>query len=199
MSSKKYIEPTNIPNQQCQQCQQQLYPGKSAAGLYTGIELKKAGLLDIPLIFRLMLEGSITGSFSDRYLQNAGHLSLLARILSALIHRPRWMRKHSSFAETLLLRQGELEIGFVQLAHNTPAFDDQVTTIELFAIAKAHQNQGLGSRTVAALMTALPPNAVLVAYCTKYSRAMQHVLTKLHFKRDKPMHGNLTRFFWQKT
>ena len=113
MSSKKYIEPTNIPNQQCQQ---QLYPGKLAAGLYTGIELKKAGLLDIPLIFRLMLEGSITGSFSDRYLQNAGHLSLLARILSALIHRPRWMRKHSSFAETLLLRQGELEIGFPRIS-----------------------------------------------------------------------------------
>jgi RimJ/RimL family protein N-acetyltransferase len=192
----KIVQTANVSNQHLRQ---QSDRSESVAGVYGGIELEKAGLLDTPLIFRLMLKGSITGSFTDRYLQDAGHLSLLAWILRALIQRPRWMRRHSGFAETLILRQGELEIGFIQLAHSTPALGEQVTTIELFAIAKAHQNQGLGSCTVAALMTALPPNAVLVAYCTKYSRAMQHVLTKLHFKRGKPMHGNLTRFSWQKS
>jgi RimJ/RimL family protein N-acetyltransferase len=192
---QKITQPANIPDQHLQQPSHQ---SGSAAGVHGGIELKKASLLDTPLIFRLMLDGSITGSFSDRYLQNAGHFSLLAWILRSLIHRPQWMRKHSGFAETLVLRQGELEIGFIQLAHSMPAMGEQVSTIELFAIAKAHQNQGLGSCTVAALMTALPPGATLVAYCTKYSRAMQHVLTKLHFKRGKPMLGNLTRFSWQK-
>ena len=180
------------------QSRQPAYPGNSAARLYSGIEFKKAGLLATPLIFSLMLEGSITGSFSDRYLQDAGHFSLFAWILRTLIQPPRWMRKRSGYVETLLLRQGELDIGFIQLAYSTPASGEQVSTIDLIAIAKAHQNRGLGSGAVSALMATLPPNAVLVAHCTKYARAMQHVLTKLHFKRDKIMVGNLTRFSWQK-
>lgn len=43
-----------------------------------------------------------------------------------------------------------------------------------------------------------PNNTVLVAYCTKYARAMQHVLRKLRFKRDKVMIENLAQFSYRK-
>ena len=100
--------------------------------------------------------------------------------------------------QTYLLCSKGREVGFIQLDSSASTAEITVSTIALVAIAKADQNQGIGTQTVSALIVALPQNAILEAYCTKYARSMQHVLAKLHFSRDKSTIDNLTRFSYRK-
>ncbi len=150
------------------------------------------------MVFGLMLDGCLAGAFSDRYLRDAGHFKLFVFVMGSVLTRPRWMRRSPGEVQTLLVSSNEREVGFIQLESSASTAGNAVSTIVLFAIAKADQNQGLGTKTVMALIAALPQNAILEAYCTKYARSMQHVLAKLHFSRDKSTVDNLTRFSYQK-
>ena len=162
------------------------------------IQFRKAGLLDVPFLFGLMLDGSLAGAFSDSYLRDAGHFELFKMVLGTVFVRPLWMTKHPPRVQTFLLRSNGLDVGFIQLDHSAGTLERPVSTIALFAIAKEHQNQGLATQALSTLIVTLPHHAILEAYCTKYARAMQHVLLKLHFKRDKARVQNLARFSYQK-
>lgn len=150
------------------------------------------------MVFGLMLDGCLSGAFSDRYLRDAGHFKLFVYVMKSVLIRPRWMSRGPVMVQTYLLCSNKREVGFIQLDSSASTAESAVSTIVLFAIAKADQNQGLGTNTVLALIAALPQNAILDAYCTKYARSMQHVLAKLHFSRDKSTIDNLTRFSYQK-
>lgn len=91
------------------------------------------------------------------------------------------------------------DVGFFQLVYDVSSTNMPLVTINLFAIAKKHQNRQWATQAITMVIENTPGNAVFVAYCTKYARAMQHVLRKLQFKRDKVMTGNLARFSYYKT
>lgn len=162
------------------------------------IQFKKVGLFDVPFVFGLMLDGSLAGAFSDSYLRNAGHFKLFTLVLGTVFVRPLWMTKNPAKVQTFLLCRNGLEVGFIQLDNRGGTAELPVSTIALFAIAKEHQNQGLATQALSTLIATLPQQAILQAYCTKYARPMQHVLLKLHFKRDKVRALHLARFSYQK-
>ena len=162
------------------------------------IQFKKVGLFDVPFVFGLMLDGSLAGAFSDSYLRDAGHFKLFTLVLGTVFVRPLWMTRHPAREQTLLVCSKGLEVGFIQLDNTAGTSECPVSTIALFAIAKEHQNQGLATQALSILIATLPRHAILEAYCTKYARAMQHVLLKLHFTRNKARVDNLARFSYQK-
>ncbi len=82
----------------------------------------------------------------------------------------------------MFTQDGE-EVGFLQFAD---AHQQQpVRLIELCAIAPTYGNQKIGSRMISMYIESLLVHTQVMVYCNKYSRAMQHVLTKLKFQRDK--------------
>lgn len=161
------------------------------------LSLGKAGVLDIPLIFNLMLEGGVAGAFTDRYLFAAGHFKLLLWIARATFTWPTWARINTA-PRLLVLRQGTQEVGFAQLQHGTASSGEAVITLNLLAIQRAHQNRGFGAWALGTIIREMPENTILNVCCTKYAQAMQHLLHKLRFKRDKVMDRNLVKFSLRK-
>ena len=177
-------------------------PALGVTGLRTAacaeIQFKKVGLWDVPFVFGLMLDGSLAGAFSDCYLRDTGHFKLLTLVLGSVFVRPLWMTKHPARVQAFLLCSNGLEVGFIQLDNSAGTPEQPVSTLAVFAIAKEHQNQGLATQALLTLIATLPHQAILEAYCTKYARAMQHILVKLHFRRDKARVHNRARFSYQK-
>ena len=54
-------------------------------GCRDGVALRNAGLLDTPSIFELMMEGSVSGAFSDNFLMRIGTPRLVWFILAGLV------------------------------------------------------------------------------------------------------------------
>ena len=120
----------------------------SATGLRTAdcgeIQFRKAGLLDVPFLFGLMLDGSLAGAFSDSYLRDAGHFKLFTLVLGTVFVRPLWMTRHPARGQTLLVCSKGLEVGFIQLDNTAGTSECPVSTIALFAIAKRTSKPGAG-------------------------------------------------------
>lgn len=158
---------------------------------------EKAGFLDIPFIFQLLLEGGIAGSFSDRYLIGAGHFKLFMRITDLVAPWPRWLtwKRTVPRAPALqIVRDGDDDVALVQIAFNTTAFGDPHATLVMLAVAQKQKNKRYGTQIVQALVRDLPELGMMDVYCTKYARAMHRILYNLHFKRDRIMVRGLSRF-----
>lgn len=162
------------------------------------LQFRGANFLDIPLIFNLFLEGSVDGAFTDRYLSGAGYFKLFTWVINAVFEPLGWLRKHTSRTELRVIHRGSQDVGFVQLQHGTAPDGGAMLTLALLAVAKAAQNQQFGSWAVASIIREMPARTLLEVYCTKYSRAMQHVLHKQQFTRNKVMVNNLVRFSLRK-
>lgn len=157
----------------------------------------KAGFLDIPFIFQLLLEGGIAGSFSDRYLIGAGHFKLFLWITDTIAPWPAWLtwrRKTKRAPSIQIVRKGDDDVGLIQMAYSKTSLGVPQTSLVLLAVAQNHKNQRYGTQVIERLIDELPELAVMDVCCTKYARAMHHILHKLHFKRDRVMVKGLSRF-----
>lgn len=164
--------------------------------------LRPASLLDVPLLFDLMLEGAEQGAFADRFLRRTGSVHLLRYLLTQLLkHRlhtvRNWLPHRTDAPQApewqMILpadpaRPTVEPIGFLRLRHDATT---GMKVLVLYAIAPPHRGQGHGTAVLRSLVAAQPSGTVLLVHCTKYARAMQHLLKKLRFARNPRAPGVL--------
>lgn len=144
------------------------------------VAFRKATLLDVPLVFDLFMEGSMGGAFTDRYLAHTGGVQLLAYLVRRIgvqafapAARAPWK---------ILVEAGQGEVGFLKI--NADKGDPRVHTLVYLSIDPEHQGRGLGKAALRQCVAGLPAGVALRVYCTKYARAMQHLLKQHGFKRN---------------
>ena len=156
---------------------------------------KRASWLDIPYVFELLMEGSFSGSFSDRFLQRKWWGKLFFYTLSLFFRHSGWWGNNANVQRMWLIYDGNEQIGFYHLVSSKNENQQKELLINLICVSHSYRNQRVASRIIQRLIDHQPQETLMVVYCTKYARAMQRVLTKLKFERDKILHVNqLTRF-----
>jgi len=160
-------------------------------------KFRNAGLLDIPFIFDLIQDGSQMGSFSEKHMTAKGWGRML-RMLILDVLAPQRNIKHDGYdVKLLIFTLNDEEVGFMKIDRFT---DYCLYEIAFCAIAQEHRKQKIGSQMIRMFIEDLPSDAAVIAYCTKYSRAMQHILKMLKFQRDKRtsiLHSEL--FYFKKS
>lgn len=148
-----------------------------------GLSYHRAGLLDVPLIFQLIQEGSESGSFSDAFIRRTGSVHLLGQILRSVVQQYFQPKQASARYEWQIfsLANGEAA-GFYKLTKGVaPNLD---CDLELLCVSPALRNQGIGAAVLDRVNAQVPHGARLVVHCTKYARAMQHLLKSRQLRRN---------------
>lgn len=147
----------------------------------------RAGILDIPLIYELMLDGAVAGAFSEDFVQRTGSTKLLGFIARSVVMQYFQLGNSRFSYEWLVINisSGE-EVGFLKLRKSMPTHLDR--NLELLAVSPAHRNKGIGSTVLNRLETEVPSGGKLYVYCTKYARAMQRILKTQQLKRNTKFH-----------
>ena len=147
-----------------------------------GVELsyRDASLLDVPFIFDLMMDGAMNGSFSNVFIKCKGSPQLLWFILTGIISQ-KFFPKSSlvQFRWQLVLDATGKEVGFFKTSIEVA----QIFHLELLAIVQNRRNFGIGTAVVRDIISKLSSEAHLHVHCTKYARAMQHILKRNNFSR----------------
>lgn len=147
-------------------------------------QLRKAGLLDIPFLFELIQECSLEGAFSENLMTSSGYLMVLGRLMKDILQTPHLFKQEADRHQILIFTRDRKEVGFL---HYSTSLDDQPPSriIELCAISPEYRNQNIGSLMLREYIDSLDDSTQVQVYCNKYSRAMQHILVKLKFRREK--------------
>lgn len=145
--------------------------------------LRKAGLLDISFIFYLIMDGSFEGAFTDLFLTSNGYFLALIYLLLAVLRPLRFLKYNKEVGELFIFTLNDEDIGFLKIKKISQVGHAQV--IELCAIAPEQRNQKHGTKMIRTYLDSLTIGTEVMAYCTKYSRAMQHIFVKQQFIRDK--------------
>lgn len=154
------------------------------ASKFDGLAFRRAGLLDVPFVFDLMLEGSVAGSFSDQFLAvKTGARKLLWMLLRDIALKS-WRTPRTPLAGWFVARHGQQPIGFVHVYSTSESSAGSAIELALCAVSPALRNQGYGTAVIRALIARYPPGTTLTVHCTKYARAMQHILKRLGFLRN---------------
>lgn len=149
------------------------------------IQFRKASILDVPFIFELMEDGAMSGVFADSFISRWGRHNLLIFILKEIITQY-WKSTFSSKPKwQVILDSTTCEIGFLKVSSEK---DSKKQNLELLSIIPFHRNKGIGTYVLNKLMLAQTTGDVMV-HCTKYARAMQHILKRNHFCRNKKFQG----------
>ena len=145
------------------------------------LSYRDASLLDVPFIFDLMMDGAMNGSFSDAFIERKGSPQLLWAIFTGIISQ-KFLSKSSpmQFRWQLVLDITGNEVGFLKTSIHTL---EAVCHLELLAIVQKRRNLGIGTSVVRDITSKLPNQAQLRVHCTKFSRAMQHILKRNDFSR----------------
>lgn len=144
--------------------------------------LRAAGLLDVPLIFELIMEGSQAGAFTDHHLSHTGSPRLLFSLLGRIAAQ-RFLPDRARGGWQVIEGASGEPVGCLQTRQ--PRDASQPWDLALLSIIEAHRNRGLGTQVVEHLLAELPPDRVLRVHCTRYARAMQHILKKERFQRRR--------------
>lgn len=144
--------------------------------------LRKAGFLDIPFVFFLIQEGSLSGSFTEFYLTSKGYLSVLKSIFVDLLYS-RYLVSQGGNVKLLIFTVNNEDVGFIKLS--VLRANNSIQIIDLCAIKPEYRNKKYGTQMIRMVVDKAPQDGVIFALCTKYSRAMQRVLKNLKFHRDK--------------
>lgn len=145
--------------------------------------LRKASLLDIPFIFHLIQDGSLSGSFSDSNLTSKGYITVFRLLFLDILHSHRFIKHKTDDIRLLILTLNNENIGFIKIT--SPFTNLNVQIIDLCAIKPEHRNQKHGTQLIRMVIEDFPAETEIFALCTKYSRAMQRVFKNLKFRRDK--------------
>jgi ribosomal protein S18 acetylase RimI-like enzyme len=128
-----------------------------------------------------MSEGAIAGSFSDAFIERTGSVKLLWTILRSVVAQN--FQNSSSgrrYEWQIIVRPTGHDVGFLKLSQGPgPA-----QNLELVAVHAEYRNQGIGTAVVEHITSRLPEGAQLTVHCTKYARAMQHILKKYQIWRS---------------
>jgi len=144
---------------------------------------QRASVLDVPLIFNLMQEGAEAGSFSDAFVERRGSVKLLFFVLRSVLRQRFQFGKAKARYEWLVIELPDGEaVGFLKLTKGIGACLDR--NLELLAICSAYRNKGIGSKVLEHVASEVPDGARLFVHCTKYARAMQHILKRHQMKRN---------------
>lgn len=143
---------------------------------------RQAGLLDIPYIFGLLQDGSMLGSFSATLMTSKGYFMVLKILFSDTLPFIRDLKKGGSVS-LQIFSIGQQEVGFVKVKKRADL--ENTYEIELFAIAPEFRNQKYGTAMLQACLRQMPEGVNVQAFCTKYSRAMQHILVRNKFRRER--------------
>lgn len=143
-------------------------------------KFRKAGLLDIPFIFELIQEGSLSGFFNEYLMTSKGYIFTLVELFQDVLYPLRRMLRKEDI-KILIFTLNDQDIGFIKIQFHLSGEQE----ICLCAMTPSHRNHKHGSQMIRMYLETLPTGAVVIAYCTKYARAMQHVLRNLGFQRDK--------------
>lgn len=162
---------------------QQPYSGSSASHSLNNYRFHKASVLDIPYIFGLLQEGSLIGSFSNSLMTSAGYRWTLKTLFIAVVPLLQRFSRNTEKINTFIFCLNNDDIGFIAIT--LPTNNENVQIIELCAIDPAFRNQDHGARMLHKYLESLPNGTEVITHCTKYSRAMQHILIKKKFRRDK--------------
>lgn len=146
-------------------------------------KFRKANLLDIPFIFEHIQDGSQRGSFSLRFMTSKGWVKLLSMLILDVLAPHRFLAKGGSDVKLLIFTLNKEDVGFMRIKYELT--NKEVYEIDLCAIDQERRNQKIGSQMIRMFVEDLPAGADVSAYCTIHSRAMQHILKKMKFKRDK--------------
>lgn len=146
------------------------------------LSLRKASVLDVPFIFKLMMEGSESGVFSDHFHVGAGGARLLWLVLSGVLNQ-KWSltAKPGKFKWQVIVDSRQEEIGFLKVSNND--LSNGIQDLELLAVSPGYRNRGIGTEVLHRLVADQPDGVLLRVHCTKYARAMQHILKRNSFKR----------------
>lgn len=147
----------------------------------TQYALRKAGVLDIPFLFELIQRCALDGSFSAHLMSAKGYALVLRMLLLNTLRLANLAHSDVGKEQILVFIRNDQEVGFLHYAKTQKT----ACTILLCAIAPAQRNQKLGTQMLRMFIASLPPHTQLTVHCNKYSRAMQHILTRLKFTRDK--------------
>ena len=163
------------------------------------ISVRKASLLDIAFIFELMLEGAFFGAFSDSFMQPTGSFKLLVTVFKLWFNQYRWLRIKYHPRVFLMITKDKQEVGFVYLESVTFGVNKvNYLVLSLMSILKSYRNKNIGSDVVLKIYNAIPPGAIMVVSCTKYSVVMKKILKKLKFKTAKNNSLGLVEFTKEK-
>ncbi|MFM6991838.1 MAG: GNAT family N-acetyltransferase [Rhodoferax sp.] len=144
---------------------------------------RRAHFLDVPLIFQLLLEGAESGSFSEVFVTRTGICTLFSVIFRSVAMQFFQSKKSSSRYEWHIISNADrVEVGFLKVHKGLGTGRD--SNLELLAICPAYRNQGLGAAVLEYIASEVPKDGHLYIHCTKYAKAMQHILKRHNLKRN---------------
>ncbi|WP_260392911.1 GNAT family N-acetyltransferase [Ralstonia sp. SET104] len=146
---------------------------------------RRAGLLDIPSIYRLAQLGSFTGAYNDRYLSGKGHVLLLKQLLGVCLSL--WLADAGIGGELsplAVLEAGDEIIGFTWL-DGVVSNGRLLVTVLMFSIAPEYSGKGHGQALLGNIIRKAPKGAIVRAECTRYADRMKLLLRRAGFSRQR--------------
>jgi hypothetical protein len=145
----------------------------------------KAGLLDLPFIYQQIIEGSVEGVYSDRFLTGGGNVNLFRLLLVNLL--PFGKRKLYDF---LMYHNNGNEIGFAGIYTGIDQVEPRGSMIiGFFGIASEYRGKKHGILMMRKLIEHLPADARIAAYTTKFASGMQRLLSRSGFRQSAEFAG----------
>ena len=159
----------------------------------SALRYRRAGLLDVPLIFELMQEGAHAGVFSDRFIIRTGAPTLMRWVMGGVL-AGYWPIGRRQRAEWRIIEDNrQCEVGFMTVREST--LREHCLELQFLSIKPELRGRGLGRRVLTDLHSGLPLGKTLLVHTTKYARAMQHLLKDMHYKRNTRLNvGHLEEY-----
>lgn len=146
---------------------------------------RRAGLLDIPSIYRLIQLGSVNGAYTEQYLSGKGHVLLLKQLLGACLSLwlvDAWIG--GGLSPLAVLEHGEEFIGFTWL-RGVLDNGQPLVSVLMLSIAPEHAGKGYGLALLRNVVRRAPKGAVVRAECTRYANHMKSLLRRAGFVRRR--------------
>lgn len=142
-----------------------------------------ATIFDMPMIFNLMYEGAVAGSFADIYVKRTGFMKLFGWIFKSLVAQNfQSTRSGRRYEWQVVVGPSGDEVGFLKRSIALASPRNQHLT--LLAIHPEYRSKGIGTAVLEEITSKLTQGTELTVHCTKYARAMQHILKRQRFKRN---------------
>ena len=146
--------------------------------------LTKVSLLDVPFIFDLMMNGSELGVFSDSFMKKTGGFDLFWWIFRRIFAQSKSYKPLAKRSDWHLIFMNTEQIGFMRIKTSYTPNGDAIKHVFLFALVPQYRNHGHGTAVLKSFVDAQPKGTKIFVHCTKYAKAMQHVLKRLRFRRN---------------
>jgi len=146
---------------------------------------RRAGLLDIPSIYRLAQLGSFTGSYNDQYLSGKGHVLLLKQLIGVCLSL--WLADAwigSELSPLAVLESGDELVGFTWLK-GAVYNGRMLISVLMFSVAPEYSGNGYGQALLGNIVRKAPKGAVVRAECTRYADRMKSLLRRAGFIRRR--------------